>query len=227
MKRILIGSLILAAASLSAQTPEPVPIEPTHPKIPQVSTARFSGYRSPSAFSPIFSYGRYGIDGDFTSALIFGLAYSPNRRINPELEFSGGLVLGRRGVYGEFVYQPLLYGRNSFMYPGLGGRAYTVPSYRLEMGFLGVGSVYYLAEGSVRPYVGAGLNVYSWQTQSSIVGTLSPEARAGLEITMANGVWGFAEARHSVGMPSMFSRQASRFDGLTSFGFGFAFAPRF
>jgi hypothetical protein len=227
MKRILTAATLLFATHLAAQTPDPVPVEPRAPTIPQVSLSRFSGYRSPSAFSPIFSYGRYGIDGDFTSALIFGLAYSPNRRFNPELEFSGGLVLGRRGVYGEFVYQPLLYSRSSFMNPGYGGRAYTIPSYRLEMGFLGVGSVFYLAQGDVRPYVGAGLHVYSWQSQSSIVGTLSPEARAGLEITMSNGVWGFAEARHSIGMPNMFSGQASRFDGMTSFGFGFAFAPRF
>ena len=227
MKRILIAATLLFTTYAAAQTPDPVPVEPKAPTIPQISLSRYSGYRSPSAFSPIFSYGRYGIDGDYTSALIFGLAYSPNRRINPELEFSGGLVLGRRGVYGEFVYQPLLYGRSSFMNPGYGGRYYTIPSYKLEMGFLGFGTVFYLAQGDVRPYVGAGVNVYSWQSQSSVVGTISPEARAGLQIIMASGVSGFAEARHSVGMPNMFSGQDSRFNGLTSFGFGFAFAPRF
>ena len=75
MKRILTAALVLGTTSLAAQTPEPIPVEPSTPKIQQVSLSRFSGYRSPSAFSPIFSYGRYGIDGDFTSALIFGLAF--------------------------------------------------------------------------------------------------------------------------------------------------------
>ena len=227
MKRILTAALVLGTASLAAQTPEPVPVEPSTPKIQQVSMARFSGYRSPSAFSPIFSFGRFGIDGDFTSALVFGLSYSPNRKISPELEFDGGVVLGRRGILGEFVYQPLLYSRSGFMNSGYSGRYYAVPSYKLEMWFLGVSSVFYLAQGDVRPYVGAGVHVYSWQSRSALVGTISPEARGGLEISMANGVWGFAEARHSVGMPNMFSGQDSRFNGLTSFGFGFAFAPRF
>jgi opacity protein-like surface antigen len=227
MKRILAVVMLFSISRLVAQTPEPVSPEPPAKKAPRVANVRNSGYRSGSAFSPIFSFARYGLDGDFTSGFALGLAYSPNRRTNPQIELSGGVVLGRRGLAGEFVYSPPLFlqkGHPDFAY---GGRYYAVPLYKLELGFLGLGSVIYLADGDVRPYIGAGLHLYGWQFQSSLAGTVTPEVKAGLDMTLSSGVSGFIEVRHAVGMPNLLSSQRSTFDGLTSFGIGFAFVPRF
>ena len=223
MKKIAAGILLFTTFDVFAQTPEPVSPEPPAMKAPTQSGTRFSN-RSRSAIAPIFSFGRYGIDGDFRTGVMLGLGYSPNRRSNPSLEIRGGAVLGSTGAVQQYVVSdafPTLQRNDHFTF---GNGYYAVPRFGLGLAFLGVGAVYYLADGDIRPYVGFGANAYVWRNYA---GTITPDVKGGLDVSIASGFAGFAEVRHSIGMPNFFTSQYSTFNGLTSFAFGFAFAPRF
>ena len=223
MKRILTVVLFAATTCSMAQVPPTCP-EPVSSKVPQSRAPRQVSFLSRSAFSPIVAFSRYGLDGQFRNGLTLGLEYIPNRRSNPNFEFSGGVVLGGSGHVQQFsVYEalPALQRNDSF---GFGNRYNAAPRFGLGMAFLGIGAVYYLADGDVRPYIGIGANAYAWRNYA---GTVTPDVKGGLDVNIASGFSGFAEVRHSIGMPNFFTSRYSTFNGLTSFAFGIAFAPRF
>lgn len=223
MKRTLTLIFLLAITRSFAQLP-PVCPEPVSVKAPPNRTTRQSSLPSRSSIAPIAAFSRYGLDGQFRNGLTLGLEYAPQRMVNPHLEFSAGVVLGATGNSPTYVVSngfPVLRSNNAFTF---GNRYYAVPRFGLGVAFLGIGAVYYLADGDVRPYVGIGANAYTWR---NFAGTVTPDVKGGLDVNIASGFSGFAEMRHSVGMPNFFTSQYSSFNGLTSFAFGFAFAPRF
>ncbi|MBI3004281.1 MAG: hypothetical protein HYY49_02560 [Ignavibacteriales bacterium] len=223
MKRTLALVILFASGESLAQIP-PTCAEPSSLRVPQNRAGRQMSVQSRSAFAPIAAFSRYGLDGQFRNGLMLGLEYVPNRRTNPNFEFSGGIVLGTSGSAQRYVVSngfPVVQGDNAFTF---GDRYYAVPRFGLGLAFFGVGAVYYLADGDVRPYVGIGANAYMWRNYA---GTVTPDVKGGLDVNIASGFSGFAEVRHSIGMPSFFTSQYSTFDGLTSFAFGIAFAPRF
>ena len=223
MKRILTLILFVAITRSLAQLPATCP-ESTSVRVPQNRITRQAGFQSRSAFAPIVAFSRYGLDGEFRSGMTLGLGYVPNRRLNPNLELSGGIILGSTGPAQEYVVSdafPTMQRNNRFSFPN---GYYAVPRVGLGMAFLGIGAVYYLADGDVRPYVGIGTNAYMWRNYA---GTVTPDVKGGLDVNIASGFSGFAEVRHSIGMPNFFTSRYSTFNGLTSFAFGLAFAPRF
>jgi hypothetical protein len=100
------------------------------------------------------------------------------------------------------------------------------PNFSIGLAFVGTDITFYLADGQVRPYVGIGGSLAFWSYSNRFSGTVTPDAKAGLDVQVSSSFSGYAEVRRMFGVPNLFGWNTPKFDGLTSAAIGVSFAPR-
>lgn len=187
-----------------------------------------------SELSPVAGISFYSINRTSMAGPSIAVHYSLNRYQVPILEFSGGVALRfadsknplptRIASTDEIagVRSPLPNGREYFSAPPPNRTALS-----FGYGFFGADAKLFLASGSVRPYVSAGVLVLLYTSHAPLTTAVAPDIRAGLDVQFSNGFSAFGEIRHFIGLPGVLSPQNRAFDNATTLALGFTFFPSF
>ncbi len=181
-----------------------------------------------ASFAPLVGVTHYILDGQATTGPAFGLQYFTREMSSSRFGLSGGVIWKSNG---EEYYRtdPFIYSDPSQPYrmqPPMYDGAFRTSRFSLGLAFLGVDWRTYLADGSVRPYLGVGAQLVGWSYNSTYTGTIMPEAKAGLDVHLTSGFNAFAEGQYAFGMPTLFGSRVSSLNELFSFAVGISFAPR-
>lgn len=180
-----------------------------------------------SSFAPIIGVTHYSLDDQAFTGPTMGLRYLSREFSFSRVSVFAGATLRPDGV-GYYRTEPFIYSDESQPYrlqpPVYSG---AVRGYRFAFGlaFMGFDWRTYLANGSVRPYVGVGAQVVSWSASSTWTGTIMPAVNAGLDVHLSSGFSAFAESQYAFGMPTLFGDRLSTLKHLFSFGVGVNFVP--
>ena len=199
-----------------------------------VGTAALAQSYSISELAPVAGVSFYSINGTSVAGPSIALQYTPNRFTEPALEFYGGLVLrfsdSRSSLPQTSTTSDNIAGFRSPL-PHSGLYISTPPPSRTALAFgyafLGSDAKLYLAEGTVRPYLSAGVQLLLYSWHSPITAALAPDVRAGLDLRFSSGFSGFAEIRHALGLRGVLSPPGKAFDNATMLALGFTFLPSF
>lgn len=185
---------------------------------------RTSAARSSSFLAPVGGYTRFTFGNETRFGPAFSLQYTLFRSPTEGIDFFGGILLGyqKSGPVDLSEYTPL--GIRS-RYDRTQTRSF-LDDFRLGMGFLGVEYTVYLTDGDVRPYAGMGGMFMLVPYQGSLMGTVAPTVKGGLQVHLRSGFSGFAELRHVFGLPNIIGPASPHLRGMTGAAFGFAFAPQ-
>lgn len=187
-----------------------------------------------SELSPVAGISFYSINNTSMAGPSIAVHYSPNRFVVPVFEFSGGVAL--RFADSKNASPLRSFSTNEiagFRSPlPSGGEYFSAPpptrtALSFGYGFFGADAKLYLASGSVRPYVSAGVLVLLYTWYSPLTAAVAPDVRAGLDLQFSNGFSAFGEVRHFVGFPGVLSPQNRAFDNATTLALGFTFFPSF
>jgi len=193
----------------------------------------FSGVifaQTPDRFSiaPTGGISHYVLDGEAITGPTVGLRYLSREFSSVRFSVFGGVTLRPNG-FSHYEAEPFIYHDQSQPYrlqPPISNGAIRVSRFALGLAFFGFDWRTYLADGSVRPYLALGAQMVSWSYNSSFTGTITPDAKAGIDVHLASGLNGFAEGQYSFGMPTLFGSRFSGLRDLTTFAVGISFAPR-
>lgn len=194
-----------------------------------VSGVAFAQNPNRSSLAPILAVSRYVINDEATTGPTLGLRYQSREFSSSRFSVFGGVTLSPNGV-SYYESAPFLYYDHSQPYrlqPPIYGGAHRYSQFAFGLAFFGFDWRVYLADGSVRPYVGVGAQMVSWSYTNTFTGTLTPDAKAGCDIRLTSGFTGFVEAQYSFGMPTLYGSRASSLRDITMFAIGVSFAPQF
>jgi hypothetical protein len=197
----------------------------------QISGSGVFRIRGDREFGSTVAYGSFALGEEKRSGPVITLQYTPNRRTFPAIEFFVGALI-QTGTSGEVdtrnlvpiqsyfapYYSPFSDYRND--------NYFRSPNLSIGLAFLGSDLTFFLLDGQVRPYVGLGGSLAFWSSSNRFSGTLTPDAKAGLDVRVNSSFSGFVEVRRMFGVPNLFGWNTPRFDGLTSAAIGVSFAPR-
>ena len=192
------------------------------------SAVAFGQSEKGSSFAPLAAVTHYHLDGQSITGPTIGLQYFSREMSSSQFSLFGGVTLQPHG-YEYYRNEPFIYSDPSQPYrmmPPVYNGAVRVSRFSLGLAFFGVDWRTYLADGSVRPYVGVGAQLVGWSSSSAYTGSILPEAKAGLDMHLTSGFSAFAEGQYSFGMPTLFGSRFSSLDDLFSFAVGISFAPR-
>ncbi len=181
-----------------------------------------------ASFAPLVGVTHYLLDGQSTTGPTIGLQYFTREFASTRFSFFGGVTLKPSG-YEYYRTDPFIYSDPSQPYrfqPPMYNGAMRMQRLSLGLTFFGFDWRAYLADGSVRPYLGVGAELVGWSYASTYTGAILPEAKAGLDVHLTSGVNAFAEGQYAFGMPTLFGSRTSSLSELFSFGVGVSFAPR-
>jgi hypothetical protein len=181
-----------------------------------------------ASFAPLAAVTHYVLDGQSTTGPTFGLQYFTREISSGRFSLFGGVTLHSNG-YEYYRSDPFIYTEPSQPYrmmPPIYNGAVRVSRFSLGLAFFGFDWRTYLADGSVRPYLGVGAQLVGWSYSSTYTGTILPELKAGLDMRLTSGFAAFAEGQYSFGMPTLFGSRFSTLKELFSFGVGISFAPQ-
>jgi hypothetical protein len=181
-----------------------------------------------SSFAPIVGVMHYSLDDQAVTGPTMGLRYLTREFSSSRISLFAGATFRPNG-FGYYRTAPFIYSDDSRPYrlqPPVYSSA--MPGYRFAFGlaFMGFDWRTYLANGSVRPYIGVGAQIVSWSANSTWTGTIMPTVDAGLDVHLTSGFSAFAESEYAFGMPALFGSRLSTLKNLFSFGIGVNFAPR-
>jgi hypothetical protein len=197
------------------------------------ATAYAQSY-SISEIAPAAGVSFYSIDGTSAAGPSIALRYTPNRFMEPSLEFYGGLVMKLSNTNARYLRPTsALDNIAGFRSPlPSGGQYFSAPppmetALSFGYGFFGADVKLYLADGSVRPYISAGVQLvlYSWYSPLTVA--VAPDVRAGLDLRLSNGFSAFGEVRHAFGLTGLLAPAGRAFDNATTLALGFTFLPIF
>ncbi|HEY6950821.1 MAG TPA: hypothetical protein VI758_00355 [Bacteroidota bacterium] len=181
-----------------------------------------------SSIAPLAGVTHYVLDGEAVTGPTIGLRYLSSELSSSRLSLFGGVTVRPDG-FAYYRTEPFLVYDQTRPYqlqPPISNGAMRESRFAFGLSFFGFDWRTYLADGSVRPYLGLGAQLVSWSSSSRLTGTITPDAMAGLEIHLSSGFDGFAEGRYSYGMPALFGSKFSRLRDVTMFAVGVSFAPR-
>ena len=193
-----------------------------------LSSIALGQYPNGPSFAPLAAVTHYVLDGESTTGPTFGLQYLTRETSSSRFSLFGGVTLRPDG-YEYYRGDPFIYNEPMQPYrmaPPIYNGAERVSRFSLGLAFFGFDWRTYLADGSVRPYVGVGAQLVGWSYSSTYTGTILPEVKAGLDMHLTSGFTAFAEGQYSFGMPTLFGSRFSTLKELFSFGLGISFAPR-
>ena len=181
--------------------------------------------------SSTIAYGSFSLGDENRFGPVLTLQYSPSRHALPAIDFFAGVLIqtGSSGPVDERNLVPAA----SFFAPYYSpfsdyrnDNEFHSPNFSIGLAFLGSDVTFYLLDGSVRPYVGFGGSLAFWSFSNRYSGTVTPDAKAGLDVRVSSSFSGFIEVRHMIGVPNLFGWDTPKFDGMTSAAIGVSFAPR-
>ena len=181
-----------------------------------------------ASFAPLGAVTHYVLDGESITGPTIGLQYFSREISSSQFSLFAGVTFRPNG-YEYYRSEPFIYQDPSMPYrmmPPVYNGAMRVSRFSVGLGFVGGDWRTYLADGSVRPYLGVGAQLVGWSSASTYTGTILPEVKAGLDMHLSSGVNAFAEGQYSFGMPTLFGSRFSTLNDLFSFGVGISFAPR-
>jgi hypothetical protein len=190
-----------------------------------VSGIAFGQNPNRPSVAPIVGISHYVLDNQAITGPTVGLRFLTREFSSSRFSVFGGATLRPNG-FGYYRTAPFIYSAEPqpyrFQPPVYDG---AVPSSRFALGlaFAGFDWRTYLADGSVRPYVGVGAQLVSWSSSSTWTGTIMPTANAGLDVHLTSGFSAFVESQYAFGMPTLFGSRISSLDNLFSFGLGVNF----
>jgi len=179
-------------------------------------------------FAPIAGVTHYVLDDQAITGPTMGLRYLTREFSSSRISLFAGATLRPDG-FGYYRTEPFIYSDPSQQYrlqPPVYDGAVPASHFAFGLAFLGFDWRTYLANGSVRPYLGVGAQLVSWSASSTWTGTIMPVADAGLDVHVSSGLSAFAESQYAYGMPTLFGSRYSSLKDLFSFGLGVNFAPR-
>ena len=204
LMRLIIGCFLLCTALAHAQNP----LRPS--------------------FAPIAGISHYVLDDQAITGPTMGIRYLTREVSSTRFSLFAGVTLRPSGIE-YFRTEPFIFTDNSQRFqlqPPVYGSAVRATRFAFGLGFFGFDWRAYLADGSVRPYLGVGAELVSWSSNGSFTGTVIPDAKAGLDVHVSSGFNAFVEAQYSYGMPTMFGSRISDLKDLAMFAVGVNFAPR-
>jgi hypothetical protein len=193
-----------------------------------VSGIAFAQYPNRASFAPIAGVTHYVLDNEAITGPSIGIRYLTREISSSRFSLFAGVTLRPNG-FGYYQTTPFIYSDQSQPYrlqPPIYDGAVRASRFAFGLAFFGFDWRMYLVDGSVRPYVGIGAQMVSWSYSSTMTGTITPDAKAGLEVHLTSGFNAFAEGQYAFGMPTLYGPHLSRLDNLASFGLGISFAPR-
>jgi hypothetical protein len=199
-----------------------------------VGTAALAQSYAISEVAPVAGVSFYSINRTSAAGPSIAVQYTPNRFREPFLEFYGGLVLkfsnAQSAPRTTTVSGNEIAGFRSPL-PNGGDYISAPPPTRTALsfgyGFFGADAKLFLASGSVRPYLSAGVQLVMYSWYSPLTVAVAPDVRAGLDIEFSSGFSAFGEVRHVIGLPGVLSPPGRAFDNATMLAFGFTFLPSF
>jgi hypothetical protein len=181
-----------------------------------------------ASFAPLAGVTHYVLDNEAITGPTIGIRYQSRELTSIRFSLFAGTTFRPNG-YGYYETTPFIYNDQEQPYrmqsPIYGG-AVRASRFAFGLAFFGFDGRTYLADGSVRPYVGVGAQLVSWSSSGTLTGTITPDAKAGLDVHLTSGLNAFAEGQYSFGMPTLYGSHISRLHNLATFGFGVSFAPR-
>ena len=180
------------------------------------------------SISPIGAVSRYVLGDQITVGLMLGIRIQSREFSSNAIGMSLGVILRPNGFV-EFGTEPFIYHNPQPLYqlqPPLASRVMRQTRFGLGLGFFGFDWRTYLADGDVRPYVGAGASLIGWPSADSYAGTISPDLHAGVDVHLSRGVNAFAEAQYLFGSPTLFGSSGAGLSNITTLALGVSFAPR-
>ncbi|MGB2866873.1 MAG: hypothetical protein WBD36_00355 [Bacteroidota bacterium] len=180
------------------------------------------------SISPIAAVSRYVLDDHITIGPMIGVRFQSREFSSNAVGVSLGVILRPNGFV-EYGSEPFTYHDPQPLYqlqPPLASRVMRQTRFGLGLGFFGFDWRTYLADGDIRPYVGAGASLIGWPSASSYAGTISPDIHAGVDVHLSRGVNAFAEAQYLFGSPTLFGSSGSSLSNITTLALGISFAPR-
>ncbi len=179
------------------------------------------------SFAPIVGITHYVLDDQAITGPTMGLRYLTREFSSSKFSVFAGAALRPNG-FGYYGAEPFIYSDPSQQYrlqPPVYGGVEPPSRFAFGLAFVGFDWRTYLADGSVRPYLGVGAQVVSWSSNSTWTGTIMPAANAGLDVHLTSGFSAFAEAQYAFGMPTLFGSRFSSLNDFFSFGVGVNFVP--
>ena len=196
-------------------------------------SSRPAGLRvhSGGELSSMIDYGSFSIGDENRFGPVLTLQYSPNRHSLPAVDFFAGVLIqtGTSGTVDERNLIPVASYFAPYYSPFSDYRndnEFRSPNFSIGLAFLGSDVTFFLLDGSVRPYVGFGGSLAFWSTANRYSGTITPDAKAGLDVRVNASFSGFVEVRRMFGVPNLFGWDTPKFDGMTSAAIGVSFAPQ-
>ncbi|HEY5615670.1 MAG TPA: hypothetical protein VIL52_06570 [Bacteroidota bacterium] len=183
--------------------------------------SRTGSLRKFSPYRPALGVSQYMFDGDSRTAPAMGMQYIPTDNSAHKLTFSGGIVWLPKSS--SIVADNRFTGFGRYQYVDGGPYGQSSPS--LALAYLGTEYRYYLLQGDIQPYVGAGAHALGWKYGAAWGSTLAPSMIGGVSAEISTIFSGYVELRQLIGLGTVLG--TSRFGGSTSVSAGFAFAPKF
>jgi hypothetical protein len=180
------------------------------------------------SFAPIVGISHYVLDDQAITGPTMGLRFLTREFSSSRFSLFAGATLRPNG-FGYYRTAPFIYSAEPQPYrlqPPVYDGAVPASRFAFGLAFVGFDWRTYLADGSVRPYVGVGAQVVSWSSNSTWTGTIMPTANAGLDVHLTSGFSAFAESQYAFGMPTLFGSRFSSLNNLFSFGLGVNFVPQ-
>lgn len=229
MKRTISLALILALSSIAfAQLQEPC-LNPQSTSVfaPQNGSKLSSRLSSRSSqVAPMAAYGNFSFGDRTFAGPALTMQYSPRRYAPMGFDFVGGFIMsfGSSSVIDEDQYIPAGASFTRFRSP-IGRNGFRGLYLQSTFGYFGADFTYYLAEGPFRPYVGVGAFLVGAGYAGDFYSTVTPDAKAGVQVEIKNSISGFAEVRQLFGVPNFIGPGGTRFNGSTIAAVGISFAP--
>ncbi len=181
-----------------------------------------------ASLAPLVGATHYLLDGQSVTGPTIGLQYFSREMSSSRFNLFGGVTLKPEG-YEYYRMDPFIYSDPNQPYrlqPPVYNGAMRMSHFSLGLAFFGFEWRTYLADGSVRPYLGVGAQMVGWSVSGTYTGSILPEVKAGLDVQLTSGFRAFAEGQYSFGMPTLFGTRSSNLKELYSLGVGISFAPR-
>jgi hypothetical protein len=179
-------------------------------------------------FAPIVGISHYVLDDQAITGPTMGLRFLTREFSSSRFSLFAGATWRPNG-FGYYRTAPFIYSAEPQPYrlqPPVYDGAVPASRFAFGLAFVGFDWRTYLADGSVRPYIGVGAQVVSWSSNSTWTGTIMPTANAGLDVHLTSGFSAFAESQYAFGMPTLFGSRFSSLNNLFSFGLGVSFIPQ-
>lgn len=179
------------------------------------------------SIAPLVGVTHYVLDDQGYTGPTLGLRFMSREFSSSRVSIFAGATLRPDGV-GYYHAQPFIYRDETQPYrlqPPVYSNAMPVNRFAFGLAFMGFDWRTYLAEGSVRPYIGVGAQIVSWSASSTWTGTIMPTADAGLDVHLSSGFSAFAEGAYAFGMPTVFGSRVSSLTNLFSLAVGVNFFP--